>query len=409
MDEAGAILERRTLFGMTLGLERVEALLLRLGHPQRAFRCLHVVGTNGKSSTVRFAAAALAAQGLRVGAYLSPHIAGWHERVLIAGPGDLPAPIDPAVFLTAVEATEAAAVEIDAGDLGPCTQFEVLTAAAFRALADADVDVAVIEAGLGGRLDATNVIAAPVVALTGVSLEHTEQLGNTRAKIAREKIAVLPAGGTLFVGGADPELADAAEALAAERGAGSVQLFPSHAVADDLPPLAAHGAFQRRNATLALAAAAALIGEGFDRAAARAAVAAVQVPGRLEILARDPLVVRDAAHNPEGAAVLAAELPAIVGDAAPVVGVIAVLADKDVTGVLAELAPNLDILLATDSGSERALAASALAAAARAAGLEAEAHSDPRAALARARTLAGSGGAVVITGSLTLLAALAAE
>lgn len=409
MDEAGAILERRTLFGMTLGLERIEALLDRLGNPQRAFRCLHVVGTNGKSSTVRFATAALAAQGLRVGAYLSPHIAGWHERVLIATPGGLPAPIDPAVFLAALEATEAAAVEIDAGDLGPCTQFEVLTAAAFRALADADVDVAVIEAGLGGRLDATNVIAAPVVALTGVSLEHTEQLGDTRAKIAREKIAVLPAGGTLLVGGADPELGGIAEALAAERGAGSVRLFPPDEVADDLPPLAAHGAFQRRNATLALAAATSLIGEGFDRDSALAAVAAVQVPGRLEILARDPLVVRDAAHNPEGAAVLAAELPAIVGNAAPVIGVIAVLADKDVAGVLAALVPNLDILVATDSGSERALAASALAAAARAAGLEAEADSDPRAALARARTLAGSGGAVVITGSLTLLAALAAE
>lgn len=409
MDEAGAILERRTMFGMTLGLERIEALLDRLGNPQRAFRCLHVVGTNGKSSTVRFATAALAAQGLRVGAYLSPHIAGWHERVLIAEPRGLPAPIDPAVFLAALEAAEAAAVEVDAGDLGPCTQFEVLSAAAFRALADAGVDVAVVEAGLGGRLDATNVIAAPVVVLTGVSLEHTEQLGDTRAKIAREKIAVLPAGGALLVAGADPELAGIAEALAAERGAGVARQFAPDEVADDLPPLAAHGAFQRRNATLALSAAETLVGDGFDRGAALAAVAAVQVPGRLEILGHEPLVVRDAAHNPEAAAVLADELPSVIGAAHPVVGVVAVLADKDVAGVLAALAPRLDLLIATDSGSERALPGAALADAARAAGLDAEAESDPAEALARARVHAGPHGAVVITGSLTLLAALAAE
>lgn len=409
MDAAGAILDRRTLFGMTLGLERIEALLDRLGEPQRTFRCLHVVGTNGKSSTVRFAAAALAAQGLRVGAYLSPHIVGWHERVLVAEPNGSPEPIDAEVFLAALQETEAVARDVDTGDLGPCTQFEVLTAAAFVALARAGVDVSVIEAGLGGRLDATNVLQAPVVALTGVALEHTEQLGDTREKIATEKVAVVPAGGALVVGGADPELVPIVERLAGERGAASLRLLPPDEIADDLPPLAARGAFQRRNATVALAATEVLIGADFDRAAAAAAVARIQIPGRLELLARDPIVVRDAAHNPEGAQVLAEELPALVGEARPVVGVLAVLADKDVEGVLAALAARLDVVIATDSGSDRALPAPALAAAARTAGLEAEAESDPARALERARAHAGTGGAVVITGSLTLLAALAAE
>jgi dihydrofolate synthase/folylpolyglutamate synthase len=409
MDAAGAILERRTVFGMTLGLERIEALLDRLDEPQRKFRSLHVVGTNGKSSTVRFTAAALAAQGIRVGAYLSPHIAGWHERVLVAEPGGRPEPIAADVFLAALEVTAAAAADVDAGDLGPCTQFEVLTAAAFLALARQGVEVAVIEAGLGGRLDATNVINAPVVALTGVALEHTEQLGDTRERIAAEKIAVLPAGGVLLVGGADPELAAVAERLAAERGAGSLLFIPPDVIASDLPLLAAQGAFQRRNATLALAAAEVLVGEGFDRGSALAAVARVQVPGRLEVLGSAPLVVRDAAHNPESAATLAAELSALVGSARPVVGVIAVLADKDVAGILDALAPSLDVVVTTDSGSDRALPAAALAEAARAAGVEAVVESDPVVALEQARARAGAEGAVVITGSLTLLAALAAE
>lgn len=409
VDAAGAILERRTLFGMTLGLERIHALLAALDDPQRALRCIHVVGSNGKSSTVRFATAALAAQGLSVGAYLSPHIAGWHERVLIAEPGALPAPIAADAFLAAVEATEAAAATLDGGEAGPCTQFEVLTAAAFLALARAGVDAAVIEAGLGGRLDATNVIDAPVVLLTGVSLEHTEHLGPTRAAIAREKIAVLPAGGTLIAGGADAEIAPIVEALAAERSAGELRLLPPDAVAPDLPALAAHGLFQRRNATLALAGAEALVGSGFDRAAAAAALAAVQVPGRLEVLAEQPLVLRDAAHNPESAAVLAAELSALLAGAAPVIGVIAILADKDVDGVLAPLAGCLDGLVATATPSERALPAADLAARAGAAGIATRVEADPTRALGEARTWAGEGGAVVVTGSLTLLAALAAE
>ena len=407
MDRAGEILQTRSMFGMELGTERSRALLAQLGDPQRAFRAIHVVGTNGKSSTTRFACAALAASGVRAGAYLSPHISGWHERVLLAEVGGLPAPIGADAFLAAVEQAEEAAQAVDAERGGSCTQFEVLTAAAFLALRDAGVEAAVVEAGLGGRLDATNVLDAPVVALTGVALDHTEHLGPTREAIAAEKLAVVTPGAVLVAGGVDAEIEPVVERLAAERGAARALLVGDHAFDDDLPDLAAAGMFQRANAALALGAAAALLGERFDARRALEAVALVRVPGRLEVLGRYPLVLRDAAHNPDGAATLARELPRAVAGASPVVGVLAILADKDVDGVVAALAPALDAVVATQTPSERALPAERLLAAAEAHGLAGEAVADPSAALARARHRAGSGGAVVVCGSLTLLAQLA--
>ena len=407
MDAAGEILQTRSLFGVELGLERIQALLARLDHPERSFRAIHVVGTNGKSSTTRFACAAVAASGLSAGAYLSPHIAGWHERVLIAPAGGLPAPIGADAFLAAVQAAEAAAQAVDAERGGACTQFEVLTAAAFVALRDAGVEAAVVEAGLGGRLDATNVLDAPVVVLTGVQLEHTEHLGDTREAIAAEKLAVVAPGAVLIAGGMDDELEPVVQRLAAERGAARALLMGPNAFDDDLPDLAAAGSFQRGNATLALGAAAALLGESFDPRRAMAAVAKVQVPGRLEAIGRYPLVLRDAAHNPDGARTLARELPRALRGARPVVGVVALLADKDVDGVLAALAPVLDAVIATATASDRALSADRLVAAAEGHGLAAEAVAEPADALARARHRAGAGGAVVICGSLTLLEALA--
>ena len=407
MDRTAEILAARSMFGMELGLARIEAMLERLGQPQRAFRSIHVVGTNGKSSTTRFACAALAASGVRAGAYLSPHIRGWHERVLVAEAGGLPAPVAAAAFLAAVEESEAAAQAVDAERGGACTQFEVLTAAAFVALRAAGVEAAVIEAGLGGRLDATNVLDAPVVVLTGVALEHTEHLGDTREAIAAEKLAVVALGAVLIAGGMDEEIEPVVQRLAAERGAARALLLGPGALDEDLPDLAAAGTFQRGNATLALGAAAALLGDAFDARRAMAAVAKVQVPGRLEVVGRYPLVLRDAAHNPDGARVLARELPRALHGASPVVGVLALLADKDADGVLAALAPVLDQVVVTATASARALPADRLLAAAEAHGLSGEAVADPEDALARARHRAGSSGAVVVCGSLTLLEALA--
>ena len=406
MDRADEILQTRSMFGMELGLERIKAILEVLDNPQRSFASIHVVGTNGKSSTTRFAAAALAAQGAKVGAYLSPHISGWNERVLIADPRRLPAPIAADSFADAIAAAEAAAVVVDEERGGACTQFEVLTAGAFLALRDAGVEIAVIEAGLGGRLDATNVVNAPVVVLTGVALEHTEHLGTTRELIAAEKLAVLRPGAILVAGGMDDEIRPTIEALAAEHEVTRAMLVAPGMLDDELPDLVAAGSFQRGNAMLALGAAAALVGDQFKARAAMEAIAKVVVPGRLEVVGRYPLVIRDAAHNPDGARALAGELVRATRGAKPVVGVIALLADKDADGFVAALAGSFDVVIATATESERALPADELMAACAAHGLEVEVVPDPEAALARARFRTGSAGAVVIAGSLTLLAAL---
>ena len=267
--------------------------------------------------------------------------------------------------------------------------------------------MAAIEAGLGGRLDATNVLGAPVVVLTGVALEHTEHLGDTRELIAAEKLAVLRPGAVLVAGGMDDEIRPTVERLAAEHNVARAMLVAPGMLDDELPDLVAAGSFQRGNATLALGAAAALVGEEFNARTAMEAVAKVVVPGRLEVVGRYPLVIRDAAHNPDGARVLAGELERALRGAKPVIGVLALLADKDVDGVLAALAGSFDAIVATATDSERALPADRLVAACAAHGIEAEVVPDPEAALTRARFRAGSTGAVVICGSLTLLEELA--
>ena len=182
---------------MRFGLERMRRLLTALGSPQESLRTIHVVGTNGKSSTVRMAAAILQAHGLTAGAYLSPHLSTFAERIRIAD-----ADVEPAAFAAAVERAAAAAAMVDRTLSGGerVTQFELLTAAAFSELARRGVDAAVVEAGLGGRWDATNVLDAPVVVLTNVGLEHTRWLGPTVADIAREKLAVVRPGATLVLG-----------------------------------------------------------------------------------------------------------------------------------------------------------------------------------------------------------------
>ncbi len=389
------------MFGIRLGLERMRALLAELGDPQRGRRAIHVVGTNGKSSTVRFCAAMLAAQGLAVGAYLSPHVHDARRSACRrAGAGD-----DDEALAAAVERVDAAAAVVEAALGEPVTQFEALTAAAFCVLAERGADAWVVEAGLGGRYDATNVLAAEVVALTGVALDHVAQLGPTRRAIAAEKLAVVHPGATLLVGDEDAELAAIVRELAPP--ARRIVHLAAGADVADAPPLAARGRFQRANLALALAACEAFAGDGFDRRAALAAAADVTQPGRLEVVGTDPLVVLDGAHNPQGAAVLAAELPDVVGARRPRVGVIGIFADKDVDGILDALAPALDRAVATAATSPRALPAAELADRIRTRGLAADAVEPPAAALAAARELASAAGAVVVAGSLGLLAELA--
>jgi dihydrofolate synthase / folylpolyglutamate synthase len=404
-------------FGMRPGLERVAALLARLGDPQRSFRAIHVVGTNGKSSTTRYAAAILGASGLRAGAYLSPHITGFEERVLVAG-----RPVAAAHLGVAVERVRDEAERLPA-ELGPVTQFEVLTVAAFLALAEAGVEAAAIEAGLGGRLDATNVLGAPVVVLTTIGLEHTEVLGDTRELIFAEKAAVIGPGAAAVFGPLEG-LEAAAEEVCARAGARAWLLgrdlevtgvpgdFTVRVGDERFSGLAvpSPAGYQTVNAGLAVAACLLLLG-ALDARAARRALAATAVPGRLQVADRAPLLLADGAHNPDGVRALAAALESVERPA-PRVGVLAIMADKAVEEMLRGLLALVDVVVCTQASEARSLTAGKLAArvqaVAPAAGrAEVRIEADPHAAVALARVLAGPGGSVLVAGSLYLLADLA--
>ena len=390
------------LFGMRFGLDRMHRLMTVLGLPQRRFASIHVVGSNGKSSTVRFIAAILERHGLRTGSYTSPHLRSFRERIEVDE-----TPVTEADFAAAVERAAHAADLVDrtADPDDRVTQFEALTAAAYHALARRGVEVAVIEAGLGGRYDATNVIPSKVQVLTGVSLEHTRWLGPTLADIAQEKLAVVPERGTLVLGELAPESQAVADRVAAERHARVI-----HPGADGEPPLRAAGAFQRRNFALAAAAAEAFLGRPLDRHAVAGAAAETIIPGRLEVVAGRPLTVLDGAHNPSGARALADSLDAVLGERRPRVAVIGVLDDKDAAGMLEALLPEVDRVVFTRSRNPRSLSPATLTTLEeKLGGPPAETVADPRAALARARELAGPGGSVIATGSIYLIADLVRE
>ena len=392
----------RELFGMRFGLDRMRRMMAALEHPQLRFGSIHVVGSNGKSSTTRMIAAILARHGLRTGAYLSPHLVSFGERIMVDE-----AALEPDQFAAAISRVARAAEIVDR--FSPqgerVTQFELLTAAAYSELAAQGVEVGVIEAGLGGRYDATNVIPSRVQVLTSVGLEHTRWLGPTIRDIAREKLDVVQPGATLVLGhGLHPQAQEVADAVAAERGARIV-----HAPADPGVAVATPGAFQRRNFALAAVAAEAYLGR-LDPASVSAAAAEVQIPGRMEIVDRDPLTVLDGAHNVEGMQALTESLPELLGDRhRPLVVVLSILSDKDAAGMLGALLPHAQALVLTSSHNPRALPPATLESLSRQLGGPAtEIMPDPLTALARARELAGPAGAVLATGSLYLVADLVA-
>ena len=350
MHSASEWLESLSPWPQEFGLGRMRALLAELGEPQRRFRAIHVVGTNGKSTATRRAAAFLLREGLSVGAYTSPHVAGWSERIQVDG--------EDADLEQALERVREPAERLGA------TQFEVLTAAALAEFAAADVEVAVVEAGLGGRLDATNVLDAEVVALTNVALDHTDVLGDTREQIADEKLAVVAPGATVVLG--EPEWDSRARARGADR---VVQ-------ATDVGRAAAE----------------ALLGRPLD------GEVEVALPGRYEQLGDD---VFAGAHNPAGVEWLLARLPRH-----DFVVVASILDDKDAGAMLTLLARAGHTLVATASHSARALPADELARLATSQFARVETVADPTEALDRARELAGPDGAVLVTGSLYLLADL---
>ena len=378
-------------------------LTTALGLPQHRFASIHVVGTNGKSSVTRMTAALLREHGLRVGACVSPHVDRWSQRTLVQGEE-----IDAAAWEQAVAQVAGAAEGVDRsleeGDA--VTQFEAATAASFVALARARVEVAVVEAGLGGRLDATNTIPSRVTVLTSIGLDHTEWLGETEVEIAAEKLAVLRDQATLVLGEVSPEVTELAERTAAERGARLVR-----APADPGPEvqLRAPGEFQRRNFAIACTAAEAFLGRLGSDAVERVA-AAVTVPGRLELVAERPPTYLDAAHNPAGAAALAHSLPEVAAGRR-VVGCLAILADKDAGEMVAALAPVLDRVVCTELPAAaleghgrpgaRSRPAAELEAICAQVGVLAEAQADFETALRRGRELAEADpeGVLLIAGS----------
>jgi dihydrofolate synthase/folylpolyglutamate synthase len=373
--------------------------------PQHRFASIHVVGTNGKSSVTEMTAALLEAHGRRAGVYVSPHTDRWSERVRVGG-----AEIEGGAFGAAVErvaqSVEAVNRSLDEGE--SVTQFEAATAAAFVALAQAGVEFGVIEAGLGGRLDATNVLPSRATVLTSVGLEHTEWLGETEEEIAAEKLAVLRDHSILILGEVGAGVEALAERTAHERNA-SVVMAGEH---DPDLDLAIPGAYARRNFTVASAAASAVLGP-LDPERVHAVATGLDLPGRMQLLDGDPPIVLDAAHNPPGARALAEALPEALG-AAPVVACLALLADKDAAGVVAQLAPRVDLVVCTELPPDRlaragrpaarSLEAEQLAAAAREAGLATEVVREPAAAVRRAIEEARArSGAALVTGSHYLL------
>jgi dihydrofolate synthase / folylpolyglutamate synthase len=401
--DADAYLDSLEPIGWRLGLERMHKLTTALGMPQHRFASIHVVGTNGKSSVTRMTAALLEAHGLPSGACLSPHTARWAERTLVRGEQ-----IGEAEWASAVERVAQAAEGVDRSlDEGDAvTQFEAATAATFVALAAARVKVAAIEAGLGGRLDATNTIPSRVTVLTSIGLDHTDWLGETELEIAAEKLAVLRDQTALVVGRVSPQVEALAQRAAAEHGARLVR-----APEDPGPELRllAPGGFQRRNFALARAAAEAFFGDLDPELVAQVA-ATVLVPGRLERIAEHPPTYVDAAHNPDGAAALAEALPAVTGRRR-VVACLAILADKDAEAMIRALAPALERAVCTElpgaaleahgrPGAASRTAAELVAACERA-GLPAEAEPSFAAALRRASGLAAEPpeGALLIAGS----------
>ena len=448
-----AALQARGRFGIRLGLDRTRALLAALGNPERELRGALIGGTNGKGSVVALVGACLAAAGYRVGETPKPHLVTYRERIRVAG-----RPISAADFACLVRAGLPVADRV-ARRHGPPTEFELLTALALRHFADEDVDLAVVEVGLGGRLDATHAWDGGVAAITNVDLDHMEHLGPTVEAIAREKAAIIMPGDLAITGAAGVALEPIRRRAGRVR-AVLVEVAPAPVLAADLGGLLVDlpglgstrvgllGRHQAANVAVADAVLDALGTAGIARVgpdARRAGYAAARWPGRLELLrlpgagpgGSDAEVLLDGAHNPAGARSLAAALDELRpllrgargarrargarddrgGGAAPagtpVTLVVGMMADKDVDGVISALRTSSALagarVVATAVPGGRALGADALAARWRAADGEADIRVEPDPAAAIDRAVATADGPVVVAGSLYLVGAARAR
>ncbi len=355
-------------------LDRISALTDLLGSPQLSYPTIHLAGTNGKTSTSRMIDALMSELGYRTGRYTSPHLQSFLERISIKGQ-----PISPDEFIKNYNDIALYFDLVDSKQPHKISYFEALTAIAFVAFAEHPVDVAVIEAGLGGEWDATNVVQSQVSVMTPIGLDHMEYLGDTLEKIAKTKSGIFKPESNVVLAAQTPEVAKvlmtkvaqvsaipfrqgvefslASRAIAV--GGQLIAINGVHGLIDEIF-LPLYGAHQANNAAIALAAAEAFAGVKLDSDLVRSAFAKVDSPGRCEVVRRDPTVIIDAAHNPHGAKALVATI-ASEFDFETLISVVAVLGDKDASGILAELSQVVDYLVISESSSPRALPANDLA------------------------------------------------
>jgi dihydrofolate synthase/folylpolyglutamate synthase len=393
-------------------LDRMQEMATLLGDPQVGVPTIHITGTNGKGSTAAMTTALLGAAGLSVGTYTSPNLSRVNERLARNG-----VPIDDESFtevLWSLALLEPLLSE-------PPTRFELLTAAALRWFSDEAVDAMVIEVGLGGTWDSTNVVTADVAVLTNVSFDHTEVLGPTLEGIARDKAGIVKEGSRVVIGIAEPDLVQTVRDVAEAAGSGEIWVrgedfactanriavggrlvdlrTPQASYEEVLVPL--HGAHQGDNAACALAAVEALFAAPLAGDVVEEGFAAVSVPGRLEVVSRRPLVVVDGAHNVAGMAVLGEAVAEEFDVAGPTIAVVGMLRGRDPSAMLAALSPaGVSTLIACAPDSPRALPATVVAEAGRALGLAVSVAGSVAEALALARSIVADDGLLLVAGSL---------
>ncbi|HWC32258.1 MAG TPA: Mur ligase family protein [Actinomycetota bacterium] len=415
-DEAVADLDRRGQHRIVPGLERIAAITELLDHPQRTYPSIHVAGTNGKTTTTRLAGRILCAHGLAAGVYTSPHLSSVTERIALCD-----AEISEPEFAEAYAHLKPFLDDTDRAGGQPVTYFEALTALAFLWFADKPVDAAVLEVGMGGRWDATNVVEAPVAVVCPVSLDHPE-LGPTVADVAGEKAAIIKPEATAIVrrqtedamevieariadGGADAKIEDRDFGVASRDLAVGGQRLAIQGLEAEYPDLLLplHGEHQAENAAAAVAAGESLLGRALDEGTLRDALADAAAPGRLETVARHPLVVLDGAHNVDAAGALAAAIgEALVWRRLHLV--VGILETKDAEGIVAALAPRADAAYATRNSNPRSLDGRVVADHCERAGVSASVHDGVAAALEAAHAEADADDLILVTGSLYTVA-----
>ncbi len=406
-DELKSWLYDLQVFGIKLGLSSTEALLARLGRPERTFPAVHLAGTNGKGSTARMMAQALEAAGLKVGLYTSPHLVNMRERFLING--RMPSRDRLAQTMARVRAV--------CDNREPPTFFEFTTALAFLYFMEEGIDIGVIECGLGGRLDATNVLTPKVSLIMDIGLEHTEHLGETLKQIAWEKAGIIKPGVPVVTAAARPPARDVIAGRAEELGAPLYRLGRDffgrwtksglsyrgldHNLSGLTPGLL--GRHQGRNAAMALAGLELLARSGLkiNEDAMRRGLAEAAWPGRLQVVAGRPRLVLDGAHNPAACRVMVKALDEIPHRRTIIV--LGSMSDKDHRRVLSAIAPAADRLILTRAAYERSATPETLAAAASEMGLTFETVGELMAAIERGKELAGEEDLVVVTGSLFIV------